>query len=177
MWPFKRKPRSREENVDAANARFDANAHPIVLAYLRRLWAGEPPDPVFEAKSLSRELRFNTLSLAEVMFALSKERGVPVDTISDFLACGIPGGGDIKTANLLKRIAILADSFSEEQRDDLIAAGIVGDPSEIAPISAEFDNVGFVVKYCRAVASLKDSKEFGRRDGGYVDVEADPGWQ
>lgn len=180
MW-FKRKPKPEptvgRDEPELSPRPFDGSAHRIVLAYLRRLRAGQPPDPAFEARSLAHDLGFNTLSLAEVMFAVSCEHAIPVDTIADFLACGIPGGGDLETANLLKRIAILAESFSEEERDLLLATGIIGDPSEVAPISAHFDNVGFMVKYCGAVASLKDSEEFGGRSGRQVDVEDDPGWQ
>lgn len=182
MWSFTRKPKveppaARGERPDIGDADFDVAAHRTVLAYLRSLWAGRDADPIFERQSLSRDLRFNTLSMAEVMFAISRERGVPVDTIADFLACGIPGGGDVETANLLQRVAILAESFSEEERDLLLATGVVGNPSEIAPITGQFDSVSFVVKYCNAVASLKDSDGFGHRDGRQVDVEADPGWE
>ena len=59
--------------VPAETPEFDPQAHHKVLDYLRRLWDGQEPNDNFENQSLS-DLRFNSLSLAELFFALTKER-------------------------------------------------------------------------------------------------------
>src|SRR5262249_2419762 len=117
--------RFRKQKKSAVPVDIDISpeAHNILLEYLQSLWAGAPSDPIFEQKSLSRDLHFNSLNLAEMVFAVSKEREIAVDKIVDFLCCSIPGGGDIKLANLLQRIAILADGgFTEQQRSKLLTS-------------------------------------------------------
>jgi len=168
---------SEAENLFHNEHGFNPDAHHVVLNYLRRLWKGEAPDPVFEKKRLSRDLNFNTLNLAEVIFAVSEERKIPLDTIVDFLACGIPGGGDADLSILVQRVSMLAGSFSERERDVLLDSGVVGDRKEIAYLTPQFDYVEFVVKYCRAFESLKGDNTFGNRKGGYVEIEEDPGWR
>lgn len=156
---------------------FNPQAHHMLLEYYRKIRAGAQPDPTFERKCLSRDLHFDTLNMAEMIFAISKEQGIPMDTIVDFLGCSIPGGGDTVLATLLQRLTILADSFSETQRDALLASGVVGDRKEIMPLRPEFDYVEYAIGYCRAIEFLKDDDTFGRRHGGTVEIEDDPEWR
>jgi hypothetical protein len=157
---FRSKKESTPEEVSEPGgglSECDAKPHHVFLAYIRRLREGGPADPAFEQKTCGRDLNFNMLNLAEVMFAISKESDIPIDKISDFLRCG----SSPDFAILLERIAVLAEEFSEAERDALLASGAFGDESlEIDP---EFDNVGLIVKYCRAVELLKDDQHFGER--------------
>jgi hypothetical protein len=54
--------------------------------------------------------------------------------------------------NLIQRIAKLNGQFDEEQRKVMLTSGVIGDSSEITPVS--FETVGDVVKYCQAVAAV-----------------------
>lgn len=173
-------PEEPEESFSAQCLRYGYNpeASRIILEYLRRLRKGEPSDPVFEQKSLGGDLNFTSLNFAEILFAISKEHEIPVERIAHFNSIGIPGGGDPGIANILRRIEILVERGLEESTAAYLhAAGYVGDPTtEIYPFGPEFDNVAFVVKMCNVTISLKDNEEFDIRDGGYGDVEEDPGW-
>lgn len=162
---------------DAFEYGFNPEAHHILLEYYRKIRDGAPPDPTFERKCLSRDFHFTTLNLAEMIFAIAKEQEIALDTILDFMACSIPGGGDALLATLMQRLAILAESFSEKERDVLLASGVVGDRKEILPLYPHFDYVEYVIKYCRAIESLKGDETFGRRHGGTVEIEDDPEWQ
>jgi len=152
----------------------ESTAH-TVLKYLERTWSEEPSDLVFEKKSLNRDLKFNSLDLAELIFLVSRKYEIPRKRIVHFLHTGIAGGGDHKLANLVERIAILAEHYDESERSALLSSGLVGDIDEVAQILPDFDNVGFVVKYCTAIRSLKDLEDHDAIDIEYGEVEEDSG--
>jgi hypothetical protein len=156
---------------------FDPEAHQKVLAYLRRLWQGQARDEEFERTSLGRELHFNSLNLAELLFAVSREREVPTARIIHFLRIGIPGGGDAKIATLFERVVILSEQFDEPQRIALLSSGVVGDRKEIVPIAEGFDTVGHMLKYCRAIESLKSLSDHDAIDAEFGWVDEDPDWK
>lgn len=169
--------KSEPDKQTHGSSDFDPQAHHLVLGYSRKISSGAQPDPTFERKSLSRDLKFNSLSLAELIFALSEECGIPIERIVHFLRTGLPGGGDQKIANLLERIAILAEQFGESERIALLSSGVVGDRTEIGPVLPEFDNVASIIKYCKAIESLKKLEGHDAIDLEYSNVEEDPGWK
>ncbi|MDO7851646.1 pentapeptide repeat-containing protein [Hymenobacter convexus] len=145
------------------------SAHGIILNYLRKLWRGDAIDSFFESKSLNNDLNFNSLNLAELIFAVIKERNLSKERVQDFLRIGITGGGDSDLANLIERIDILSlGGFEEPERIMLLNSGTVGGRLEIKPINNKFDTVGFVIKMVRA---LESTKELEGHDA--VDVEFD----
>jgi hypothetical protein len=173
-------PDPRDPNsIKEARAAYEAaiEGHRQILDYFRRLESGGQLDPTFEQLSLNNDLGFNSLDLAEIIFAISKEYEIPIDRIVHFLSIGLPGGGDQALALLLRRIATLADSFSTIERMALLDSGVVGDRKEILPINSMFDSVGFIIKYCRAVIFLKDQTDHEAPDLEYGEVEEDRGWE
>jgi hypothetical protein len=174
---FRKKQQPQTGPIDVESSSFDPQAHHKVLEYLRRLWAGGQKDESFEKTALGADLRFNSLSFAELIFSISQEREIPLERIVHFLRVGIPGGGDQKIATLLERIAVLAEEFDEQQRIALLATGVVGDRQEIAPIVEPFDSVDSVVKYCTAIESLKNLDDHDAIDAEYGWVDEDPGWK
>jgi hypothetical protein len=150
----------------------------LVLEYLRRIWAGGEHDPTFERRSLSKDLDFDTLNLAEVLYALSKERDIPVDRIAYFVGIGLPGASNQVIATLLKRVATLGEAgWSETQRNRLLRDGAIGDVEEILPIRSEFDRVEFIIKECMAVESIKEWTDHQAPDLEQGQVEEDEGWR
>jgi acyl carrier protein len=168
---------SKTNKLTSDSLDFDPNAHHQILEYLRKIWSGESSNPEFEQKSLNRDLKFNSLNLTELFFSLSEEHEIPSERIAHFLRVGILGGGDNELATLLERIVILAEQFDESQRIVLLSSGVVGDRKEIMPINAEFDNVGFIVKFCAAIKNLKKLEGHGAIDLEYAEIEEDPGWK
>ncbi|MYA09509.1 MAG: acyl carrier protein [Holophagales bacterium] len=154
----------------------DPEAHRPILEYVKRVWAGEDPDPVFEKKSLTHDVEFDSLHLAELIFALSEDLEIPMERILQFLRTGIPGGGDQKLATLLERIVMLSKEFNSSDRFVLLSSGVVGDRAEVAPIVPPFDNVAFVVKFCGAIKSLKNQQGHDAPDITHVTITDDPGW-
>lgn len=154
----------------------DPEAHRLLLQYVKSVWAGEDPDPVFETKSLTHDIAFNSLHLAELIFALSEDFEIPMGRILRFVRSGIPGGGDQELANLLERIGILSEHFNSSDRLALLSSGTVGDRAEVAPILPPFDNVSFVVKFCGAIRSLKSLQDHDAPDITQVTIADDPGW-
>ena len=152
--------------------------HHVIFHYLKGIWDGAQPDPEFEGRSLNEDLGLDSLGLAELFFALSEELELPTERIVRFLRIGVPGGGDQEVANLVERIAILSrGGASESQRAILLQSGVVGDPGELLPIAPLFDNVGFVVKYCNAIKSLKSAKNHDVIDADHGDGAAMIPWQ
>ena len=144
--------------------------HHVIFRYLKGIWAGAQPDPEFEGRSLNEDLGLDSLGLAELFFALSEELELPTERIVHFVRVGAPGGGDQEVANLVERIAILSrGGTSESERAILLESGVVGDLGELQPIAPHFDNVGFVVKYCNAIKSLKSAKNHDVIDADHGD--------
>lgn len=157
---------------------YNSEANQLILHYLRRLEMGEAPDPIFEQKSLSGDLNFNTLNLAELFLELSKQQDVSIERIAHFLEIGIPGGGDKIIGTLLRRVGGLAEAgFSESERIALLMSGVVGSRKEIAFLNPMFDNVGFVIKYAGIVKLVKDLRGHDAVDAEYDEVEDDPSWK
>lgn len=163
--------------TDTSAADFDPQTHHDVLDYLRELWAGKDSDPEFESTTFGPYFVFNTLNLAALIFAVAKEREIPLERVLHFLRIGIPGGGDQTLALLIQRIASLAEAFDEREWLTLLYSGVVGDPAEIGPIRAGFDQVGMVVKYCHAIDSLRELENHDAIDARYGFIDEDPGWE
>jgi acyl carrier protein len=133
-----------------------------LLSYISHVWAGNAGDQKVEALSISADLGLDTLDLVEILLALSEDLGIKSDTVSQkmrYSKVKVPGaedydddkGGWASLANLFARIAKLAEAnLSEEQRDALLIAGVVGPGNEVRPFDARV-SVGFIVKYCRAI--------------------------
>jgi hypothetical protein len=137
-------------------------AHHAVLSYLRGRFRGGPRDEVYEAKSLTDDLSFDTLNLVELLYVLATDRGIDSKTFSDAISTSnvkIPGAEDYdddhegwaSLAALYQRVVILAGAaMPEPVRDTLLAAGVVGPGTEVRPFHPQV-TVGFLVKYCRAL--------------------------
>ena len=128
-------------------------AHQEILAYLRGLWKGKAPDPSFEERTLRTDFGFTSLNMAEVLLAVIQERGLSQEAALDYIRSG-PPLGEGNMANLLERLTILAEQFGEKERMTLLSTGVVGDPSEVFFFREESDNVGFVVRYCKAIQGV-----------------------
>jgi hypothetical protein len=120
-------------------------AHHVILEYLRSIWNGAERDNDFEQKSLTNDIDFNLVNLAELTISVCKERNLSLERVIDFSTI-MDVGGQQHLTTLLKRLQILMKSFGEEERIKLIDSGVVGDRKEVLPIFKEFDKVEFVVK-------------------------------
>jgi hypothetical protein len=147
----------------------------VVRDYISRLRAGGPQDEQFEASSLN-QLGFTSLHLAELLFQTSNELRIPKERVTEFLSIGIAGGGDRRLANLIERIAILADSFDERERMLLLNSGAVGDRVEIGPIIPELDRVKIAVGFSRVVEALGELTDHKAAEATHGSVKLDPEW-
>jgi hypothetical protein len=147
--------------VRDAIAQHKENAHEPLLAYLRRLRQGGARDPAFEAKRIAGDLGLNTLHLAEVLYALATDRGIPAGQVEKAMRkvpVEIPGAqardsrdGWSSFPNLFSRVAQLAASnMPIKIRATMLAGGVVGPGNEVRPVNSQV-NAGFVVDYCRNV--------------------------
>lgn len=133
-----------------AAPQYDPTAHHRILAYLRYIWSGAAADPVFENRRLSTDLGFNSVSMAELLLAVIRERGLSTEAVLGFMRVS-PPQGEGRLANLLERTTLLAEELNEKERMLLLSSGTVGDPSEVVFLTGEFDSVRFVVRYCEAI--------------------------
>jgi hypothetical protein len=151
-------------------------AHHAILDYLRRLRNGAEADPAFEQRSLSYDLGFNSLNLAELVYSLTLELDIPPQRVIAWEWTGIPGPPR-PLADLFERVTILAQAgFDEIDRDELLDSGVVGDRQEIFWLIPDFDMVGFVIRYATAIESLAHLSGHDASDIEYVDLEEDPDW-
>ncbi len=141
------------ESLSIESYGIDPNSHHLVFEYIMKNINGQESDPIFEEKSLNHDLKFNSLSFAYLLFMVSKEKNIPIETMAHWLSVGT-GEADSKIAVLLQQIEILAKEFKEEEVMLLLLSGSVGDIENIKPIASEFDSVEAIVKYSKALIEL-----------------------
>ena len=141
------------ENVSIESYGIDPNSHHLVFEYLMKNIVGQENDPLFEEKSLNNDLKFNSVSFAYLLFLVSKEKNIPVETMAYWLSVG-DGEADSGIAVLLQQIEVLSKDFEEDEILLLLLSGSVGDKNNIRLIAQEFDTVKAIIKYSKALIEL-----------------------
>lgn len=128
---------------------YTPRAHHEVLEYFRKLWTGKPRDAAFEARTLD-DLGFRVLNLAELIVAMCAEIDLPVDKAVDFVSIGA-SPTPLPEGILTRKVAILAEAFSEEDRAKLVLADPQMKAVALAPMAPPVDTVERLIRYCMAV--------------------------
>lgn len=139
-------------------------AHHAVLGYLEHLWAGGEKDDGFELRSLKNDFNMKGINVAALCYLVAEKRSVPFDKVLHFLAPNAPDADD-SIAAIFQKIMVIAPAMNEAGLSGEIKylAGVVCgaflEPNQIrynsAQIHDDFDSVGFIVKYCKALELLK----------------------
>jgi tetratricopeptide (TPR) repeat protein len=139
-------------------------AHHTVLGYLEYLWAGGESDEGFERRSLKKDFNMKGINVAALYYIVAKLRDIPFESVLHFLAPNSTGADESVPATF-EKIMVIAPAMNEEGLSGEIKtlAGVVCgaylDPNQIrynaAQINDDFDSVGFIVKYCKALELLK----------------------
>src|SRR5262245_24047109 len=141
---------SPEFEKTAKERGYDPHAHRVVLRYFRKLWAGEARDAGFEAKTLSHDVGFRLLNLAELVVAMSDEIDLPIDNAVEFLSTGT-APDPLAEGVLTAEVARLRVTCTEEER----ALRLLGDPDTkdlaVAPLKPPVDRVEALVRFCSAM--------------------------
>lgn len=143
----------KDENLSIESYGIDPNSHHLVFKYMMKNIDGQENDPIFEKKSLNNDLKFNSVSFAYLLFLISKEKNIPLETMAYWLSVG-NGEADSGIAILLQQIEILSKKFNENEIFILLLSGAVGDKENIKPIAPEFDSVDAIIKYSKALIEL-----------------------
>lgn len=158
----KRQPTTSPKNSGDTSPSCEAGGREALLKYYRDLRNGAPGKPDFEAQSLSRELDFDTLDLAEVILALSLDAGIESEAIQSSIRnapAQLPReepvddhGGWSSLANLFGRVEHLATGAPTDavSRALIFRAGLCGPPDEVGPFH-ESVTVSLAVKYLKSI--------------------------
>jgi acyl carrier protein len=151
---FKEKPPSAPLSTIETALSFDSIRHHEILAYFRRLWAGEPKDGVIE----NQKLNFTLLNFAELVLAMCRELNLPIKDAIEFLQLSATGEPHLHGV-LTETVASLAESHSEKERARMLQDGDMLSDVALQPVALDFDTVGFLVRYSAAIESWckKDS--------------------
>lgn len=139
-------------------------AHHAVLDYLEHLWAGGERDDGFEGRALKKDFNMKGINVAALCYLVAEKRSVPFDKVLHFLAPNAPDADD-SIAAIFQKIMVIAPAMNETGLSGEVKylAGVVCgaflEPNQIrynsAQIHDDFDSVGFIVKYCKALELLK----------------------
>jgi FimV-like protein len=138
-------------------------AHHAVLGYLQHLWAGGNQDEAFEQRSLKNDFNMQGINVAALCYIVARQRNIPFADVLQFLAPISPEADDSIPA-IFQKIMEIAPAMNEEGISGEVkclagvVCGVFLDTKQArynaAQIDGDFD-VGFVVKYCNALESLK----------------------
>lgn len=154
----KEKPVDREPSISADFEQFakersySPRAHHEVLKYFRKLWAGEPRDSAFEAKSLGKDLDFKLLNFAELVVSMSRELDIPVDEAVKFVSI-TTSPQPLPEGILTRKVADMASTHSEEERARQILSDADTKTLAVLPIMEPLDRVGTLMAFCVAIES------------------------
>lgn len=129
---------------------YNPRAHHEVLAYFRKLWAGEPRDATFEAKSLSTDLNFKLLNFAELVVAMSRALDLPVDEAILFVSI-TTNPKPLPEGILTRKVADLIGKQSEEERARKLLGGADTKEMAVRPLVEPLGRVESLLKYCVAI--------------------------
>lgn len=155
-------------------------AHRPVFEYFQQLWDGAPPDPDFEAKSLSRDFGMKGFNLAALFYLVAIARDIPLERVEQFLAPSTPGADD-SIVILFGKIAKMASTMDEGKYLAALAAGVVLDPRQDhlnrVPLLPHADSVLFAWQFVGALERLKGQQLHQAVDVKYGEIEDDPEWR
>lgn len=150
------KPVDREPPISADFEQFakersyNPHAHREVLKYFRKLWAGEPRDAAFEAKSLSKDLDFKLLNFAELVVSMSRELDMPVSEAVEFVSIST-STEPLPEGVLTRKVADGAYTHSEEERARKLLSEEDTKDLAVLPIMEPLDRVESLMKFCVAI--------------------------
>lgn len=103
------------------------------------------------------------INVAALCYLVAQKRGVSLEKVLHFLAPNVPEA-DESIAAIFQKIMVIAPAMNEAGLSGEVKylAGVVCgaflDPNQVrynsAQIQDDFDSVGFIVKYCKALESL-----------------------